>query len=117
AHVLRFNFDLEDVDSFFSSFHLMSILPAFSLCFWKSKTYAGILRHSTSEDVMHIISATLCAGLLITLVSFAARQTDIASFLMIPFSVIIIHFLLVTIILILSRLAVKMIAQQWFNSP
>jgi FlaA1/EpsC-like NDP-sugar epimerase len=116
AYVLRFNFDLGDVETFFSAFHLLIILPAFSLCFWKSKTYAGILRHSTSEDVMHIISATLYAGLLITLFTFAARQTGSSSFLMIPYSVIIIHFLLVTTILILSRLAVKRLAKQWFNS-
>ncbi len=116
SFMLRFNFDLSDVDMYISEMHLLVILPAFTLCFWISKSYAGILRHSTSEDVMHIILATLCASLLITLASFTGRQTGSPSFLMIPYSVIIIHFLWVTTILILSRLAVKRIFQIWFNN-
>ncbi len=116
AFLLRFNFDLADVDTYISMFHLLIILPAFTLCFWKSKSYAGILRHSTSEDVLHIISATVCAGFLIIASSFAGRQAGAPSFLIIPYSVTIIHFFLITTILILSRLIVKLIFQIWFSS-
>ncbi len=116
AFLLRFNFDLTDVEIFISTFHLLIILPVFIICFRKTKSYAGILRHSTSEDVMHIISATICAGLLIGATTFAGRSMNGPSYFVIPYSVIIIHFLLVTTVLILSRLAVKMIFQTWFKN-
>lgn len=116
AFLLRFNFDLADVETFISTIHLLLILPIFFVCFWKTKSYAGILRHSTSEDVIHILSATACAGLLLALISFTGRKISSLEFLIIPYSVIIIHVLLVSIALILSRLLVKMTFENWFKT-
>jgi FlaA1/EpsC-like NDP-sugar epimerase len=115
AFLLRFNFDLSDVETFISTLQLLIILPTFTFCFWKSKSYAGILRHSTPEDVVHILSATLCAGLVLTFISFAGRNLNAPDFMMIPYSIVIIHTLLVSISLIVIRLLVKVTYQNWLN--
>jgi FlaA1/EpsC-like NDP-sugar epimerase len=115
AFLLRFNFDLSEVETFISTLHLLIILPVFHVCFWRAKSYAGILRHSTPEDVVHILSATLFAGLALTFISFAGRYLNAPAFIKIPYSIIIIHTLLVSISLIVIRLLVKLTYQTWLK--
>ncbi|SHF43831.1 NDP-sugar epimerase, includes UDP-GlcNAc-inverting 4,6-dehydratase FlaA1 and capsular polysaccharide biosynthesis protein EpsC [Mariniphaga anaerophila] len=116
AFLLRFNFDLGDVEAFISILHLAIILPVFITAFWRSKSFAGILRHSTPEDVVHILSATLFSALTITFISFVSRKLNAPPVLAIPYSIIIIHFLLVSTSLVIMRLLVKLIFQNWLKS-
>jgi FlaA1/EpsC-like NDP-sugar epimerase len=115
AFLLRFNFDLTDVETFISTLHLFIILPVFFIGFWKSKSYAGILRHSTPEDVVYILSATLSAGIVLTIISFTGRILHAPAFVIIPYSIVIIHTLLVSTSLVVMRLLVKLTYQNWLN--
>ena len=111
AYLLRFNFELRHISGAMDVFHLAIILPVFTFCYWKSKSYSGIIRLSTAQDVLRILSSVLCAGLLLVIISTALRLIAAPSDLVIPYSVIIILILLASTFLIISRLLAKLIFQ------
>lgn len=113
AYLLRFNFDLSAMETSIHPLHLSIIVPVFLICFWKSKSYSGILRHSTIRDVLRIISGVMCAGIMLTIVSLVGRQFNVPPFVVMPISVIIIFVLLVITILSLSRVLAKILFQYW----
>lgn len=115
AFLLRLNFDLSSMESLLNPLHLVIVFPVMVLCFWQSKSYSGILRHSTTLDIVRIIAATLCAGLLLIMISLTGRFIYNSPFLYMPISVIIIFTMLVSTVLIFSRLSAKIVFQQWFT--
>ena len=116
AFLLRFNLDLSIMEANIDSMQITIIFPIFVFCFWRSKCYSGILRHSTIKDVTRIIAATLCAGTMFILISLVGRKMNAPSFTIMPYSVIIIFVLLVTTVLILSRLSAKILFQLLNNN-
>ena len=118
AFLLRFNFDLSYVDDSIETAHLVSIIPVFIISYLIARPYAGILRHSTAEDILRIIYATTGAGAALMLISFLVRQLGVASlsFLVLPYSVVIIFTFVVTSILVFTRLFTRIVYQRWLNS-
>jgi FlaA1/EpsC-like NDP-sugar epimerase len=115
AYLLRLNFDLSGMESLLNPYHLFIVFPVIILCFWQSKSYSGILRHSTTLDIIRIIIATLSAGLVLIIMSLSGRLINDSSFMVMPISVIVIFTMLVSILLIFSRLSAKIVFQQWFT--
>lgn len=116
AYILRFNFILPVARVQMEVLQLAVIFPVFLYCFWISRSYSGIIRQSATEDVLRVISATMCSGLILTMISFTGRMVSAPSFLILPFSVIIIQILLVTSVIISSRLLTKLVFQKVFRN-
>jgi len=116
AFLLRLNFDLSSMEALLNPLHLIIVFPVFILCFLLSKSYSGILRHSATLDIIRIIVATLSAGLLLAMISLTGRLIIDSDFLYMPISVIVIFTMLVSTLLIFSRLSAKIVFQQWFTS-
>lgn len=114
AYLLRFNFNLTDVVTFISVWHLFIVIPVYGFYFLKTKSYAGVLRHSTIEDATRIFSASVLSGITIALVTFAGRTINLPDWIMIPYSVIIINSLLIATSLVLIRILAKMFFHDWF---
>lgn len=114
AILLRLNFDLSGMEEMINSMHLIIVFPVMFLCFWKSKSYSGILRHSTSQDILRILIAAFCGGMLLSLTSLTARMINDSSFVNMPISIIVIFTMLLSTLLILSRLFAKVVFQFWF---
>ena len=107
AFLLRFNLNLPSTLEFVSPAHLLFIVPVFILFFRLTKSYSGIVRYSTTVDILRIVTATGFSTLLLLIISNAARLLNVPAAFVLPYSVIIIQFLLLTFILILFRLMVK----------
>ncbi len=107
AFLLRFNLNLPRTLEFVSPAHLLFIVPVFILFFRLTKSYSGIVRYSTTVDILRIVAATVFSTLLLLIISNAARQLNVPTAFVLPYSIIIIQFLLLTFILILFRLMVK----------
>lgn len=106
AFLLRFNFDVSLAFASMRVEHLAVILPVFLCFFWKTKSYSGILRHSTSRDIVLILASTIGSGLLLCITLMIERS--IHHFLLnMPLSVVIILVMLVTIFMVALRLIVK----------
>ncbi len=114
ALLLRFNFDFISVEEFFNPLHATILFPVYFFFFWKSKSYSGVLRRSTTNDIMRIFFAMVYAGIVLAIVAGIGRILNI-ELLSIPFSILTIHALLVTTFLVMSRLFAKMIFKRWIK--
>lgn len=112
AFLLRFNFDLTNIDAYLNPLQALIIIPVSLACFVNFKSYCGILRHSTTKDVLRIISSVVCMGFILTAISLIGQLTNAPGFITMPISVIIISSLLISMIMVLSRLLVKITFQQ-----
>jgi FlaA1/EpsC-like NDP-sugar epimerase len=81
-------------------------IPAaiFSLIF---KSYSGLLRHSTIIDILNVLIATSFSFITLVLLSLLARLTGMNENLVISLSIIMIHYVLITVTLFFVRLTIK----------
>lgn len=116
AYLLRFNFNLNEVDKSLNLKQIFIIVPVFLLSFWLIKSYSGILRHSTTKDVMRIILSLGIGGSVLIIFSFLSRYYYPELFLVIPYTIIIIQFAISSLVIITSRLIIKTIYIEWYSS-
>ncbi|NLO02345.1 MAG: polysaccharide biosynthesis protein, partial [Bacteroidales bacterium] len=112
AFLLRFNFNYSAAISSMSLYHFVIIFPVFLLYFWKSKSYTGVLRHSNTEDINRILEVMFYSGVFLVLIILAFRIFNFKYLPILPLSVIIIMNLIVSAVLIFSRLMAKTVFQQ-----
>jgi len=106
AYLLRFNFHVPEVEirqwpTVFSLF-----LGIRGLSFIVSKTYAGIIRYTSTEDAVRIMLVTLSGSALFSLLNLFSFYF-INGLYLIPFSVIIIEFITATFAMVTFRILVK----------
>jgi len=110
AYILRFNFQIsrEEVEQALRLAPLVFAIRAVS--FYLTKTYAGIVRYTGTQDAVRIFIA-LTSG---TIVLIAANLANFfaSGEVMIPSSIIIIDYLICMIAMTSSRLAYKILYQQ-----
>ncbi len=109
AYLLRFNFVLSDINFNLAIVHgiiALIIYASFQLIF---KTYTGLIRHTTLTDISLIFVSTTTSALVLILLSFVTRILQAGSYVIVPFSVILIHYGLATILLFLYRIAIKLV--------
>jgi FlaA1/EpsC-like NDP-sugar epimerase len=114
AYLLRFNFHIpeSEIIRWPQVFALMVSVRAVS--FLISKTYAGIIRYTSTEDAVRIFIVVL-AGSLIFMASNIFSYYFIDNKFIVPFSVIIIEFLAVLFGMITFRILVKISYLQMIN--
>jgi FlaA1/EpsC-like NDP-sugar epimerase len=106
AYLVRFNFDIPAVEiaTFIIVFPILLIVRGLS--FIMAKTYAGIIRYTSSKDSERIF-ITLSIGSLVFVLINGLTYFFLDNRFIIPFSIIIIEFLLTTFTMIASRIFVK----------
>ncbi len=106
AYLLRFNFNVPEEYISTLKWVVPMVLMIRSLGFSLGKTYAGIIRYTSSKDAERILLVTSISSMsifLINIISFFLNN----NYFLIPLSVIIIDFLLTIFLLIVFRIAVK----------
>lgn len=113
AYILRFNFDLTaSMEAFHPNQLVVTALVFLVNSLW-TRSFSGVLRKSTIEDIARIIfSLSISTGTLIVFI-FSLRSFSPAENLNIPYSVLIIQFFLASNILVISRWLAKMIYNKW----
>jgi len=105
AYLLRFNFTIPATENSTFNYVFPFMLAVRLSSFLLFKTYAGIIRYTGTRDTMRIL-LTLSAGsvftILANLVSFQFTGTYL-----VPFSILIIEFLITVFIMIAGRLLIK----------
>ena len=113
AYLLRYNFNLTETTKAFHPSELLVIALVFLVNSVWTRSFSGVLRKSTIEDIARIIfSLSISSGALILFI-FSLRSFSLAENLNIPYSVLIIQFFLASNILVISRWLAKMIYSKW----
>jgi FlaA1/EpsC-like NDP-sugar epimerase len=108
AYILRFNFIIEFPIgvALKQGLVVVAVFSVFELIF---RTYAGLIRHTTIKDIFTVLlttSATLGILLIFTLVSPISDWREVFN---IPGSILLIHCVSLTALMIISRISVKML--------
>jgi len=109
SYLVRLNFASEEVNillSIVQGLIVTGVYVVFSLVF---KSYAAILRHTTLTDVAMLFTVTTTSLAVTIGLSYISRVFNWSGYLMIPLSVILIHYVFVTVILFFIRLSVKIV--------
>lgn len=113
AYLVRFNFVIPESEIVTFKYVFPIVLGIRALTFFFFKTYSGIIRYTSTKDVQRIMT-TLSTGsvifCLINPVSYYISDTYI-----IPFSVVIIEFLLSVFIMTTSRMLIKILYVESMN--
>jgi len=114
AFLLRFNFEIPEEYIEALSFIIPFVLFFRSITFLIFKTYAGIIRYSGAKDTERIFLVAISGSLVFVLMNVINYFLISGSYI-IPFSVIIIDFLLTVFLMASFRLATKIVYQELYN--
>ena len=108
AYLIRFNFNYADINPYNLQLEALVISLIYTFFFLITKSFSGILRHTGLSDVVAIVKAVSFSFLLILLINVLLTITETYNSYTIPFSIIVLHFLLTLFFIIGSRVIVKM---------
>lgn len=109
AYLLRFNFDLDDFNHQFAltqGLLAFLIYSVFSLIF---RSYSGLLRHTTLTDISLVFIVTTASAFTFGILSLFSRFFNLNDILRIPLSIILIHYVSITVLLFFVRITVKIV--------
>ncbi|MCF8390283.1 MAG: polysaccharide biosynthesis protein [Bacteroidales bacterium] len=109
AYILRFNFNIAGFNhgiALNDALVALSVYVIFSLIF---RSYSGLLRHTTLTDISLVFIVTSLSAAFLLLITFSLRIFDWETNLMIPISIILIHYVLITVVLFFVRVFVKIV--------
>lgn len=109
AYLLRYNFDLAGINFSHAIFHgliALSVFSAFGLLF---RSYSGLLRHTTLTDISLVFIVTTVSTITLLFITLGARTYGWSYNLGIPISIILIHYVSITVVLFFERILVKVI--------
>lgn len=105
AYLLRFNFTIPATENSTFNYVFPFMLSVRLASFLIFKTYAGIIRYTGTRDTMRIL-LTLSIGSVFTAVANLVYY-QVAGHYIVPFSILVIEFLITVFIMIAGRLLVK----------
>ena len=114
AYLLRFNFSVPNSEIVALPKVLIIILTVRVLSFIFSGSYTGIIRYTSIEDAMRLFLVLLSGSVIFVLVNILTFYIFNRIFI-IPFSIIIIDFVVITLTLISFRMLVKIIYIEFIN--
>ncbi len=104
---VRANFRLERISGYDVYFALPSIIGVYFIAFLIHKSYSGIIRHTSIADIWRILKANTFA---VFALSFIVTLADVFNYYYLEYislSFLIIHFLIATFVLVVSRFIFK----------
>jgi FlaA1/EpsC-like NDP-sugar epimerase len=107
AYILRFNFvftDFEPKLAINQAFIAMIVYAVFELIF---RSYSGLIRHTTIIDIFIVFVATSFSLVVLLGLTLLSRSLDWGSTFNVPISVILIHYVTITLLLFFVRIIVK----------
>jgi FlaA1/EpsC-like NDP-sugar epimerase len=109
ASVLRFNFDVTQINWSLYKYYLFILVAFRFVCFLYFRSYEGIVRHTSIEDASAIFKSTVFGTLIVFVVSFSLTKFTGDVIFHIPVTILIIEFFISLCLMISSRVLVKSI--------
>ncbi len=105
AYLLRFNFHIPKIEIERFGYVFTTLITVRAATFLVNKTYAGIIRYTSTKDAQRIFFNVLIGSLAFIVINFISY--GITKIYMIPFSIVIIDFITTSFLLIAARVIVK----------
>ncbi len=112
AYLIRFNFVITEISQWKLPLYLPIILIISAIAFIISRSYVGIIRHTSTDDVIRIFKAAGIVFLTVIFLNFIIVLYGWPIKKVIPLSIIIIHTLTTLFLMIFTRLVAKIV---WIN--
>lgn len=108
AYLVRFEFHppANEIDLALTFFPIFLVVRAMS--FYLGKTYAGIIRYTSTQDAQRIFT-TLLGGTILFAIANQLRFHLVDGRFFIPYSIVVIEFLATLFVMIASRISVKVV--------
>jgi FlaA1/EpsC-like NDP-sugar epimerase len=109
AYLLRFNFVTGDIKPnivIFQAFIAFCTYAGFSIIF---RSYSGLIRHTTLMDIILIFAVTTSSVTILLLFTLCSGFFKLGEILTIPISIILIHYVSITVLLFSQRIFIKII--------
>jgi len=108
AYLIRFNFTLNfSITDFYLQLPVLFMLSL--ACFMFVGSYKGVVRHTGVKDAINVLYASSLIALLLVVLVIINGWLQIFPRFTIPFSIIVIHYLLNVVVLIASRFVFKIL--------
>lgn len=111
SYYLRFNFETGAMNMERVIWQMLFVMPVSMIGFLVFKPFNGIIRHTAARDIQRILYSLMLSSALLIIISLTTYNNGLTSPFMIPFSVMIIHFILCVFLMTWTRLLVRLIYQ------
>ncbi len=110
ANLLRFNFNISHIDFDVVRDNFLFLFYIRLACFFYFRSYTGIVRHTSLEDALHQLKVVSVGTFIAGFISFIVRYWgNFDSNYFVPFSILLIDYLICSFLLVISRVLVKII--------
>jgi len=109
AYILRFNFVIDAINfplAINQSFVALFVYAFYSLIF---HSYSGLLRHTTLTDISLVFIVTTISSVTLFFITLGSRTFGWLDIIEIPTSIILIHYVSITVTLFFERVFVKVV--------
>ncbi len=113
AYFVRFNFTIPPVEVATFYYVIPSFIAVRALCFYIFKTYSGIIRYTSTKDVQRIVSTLLAGSVFFSIINPISFY--ITGNYVLPYTIIIIEFLLSVFIMTSTRMLIKILYMETMN--
>ncbi len=113
AYLLRFNFRIPEIDMKDMPFVIGFIIVVRIISFILGKTYAGIIRYTSSEDAQRIFSVIFLGSTILGITDIITYNTT--GKIIIPTSIVIIDFIATVFLMVAARTLVKVLYYELKN--
>jgi FlaA1/EpsC-like NDP-sugar epimerase len=116
AYLLRFNFSLSDGQVSQMWFHLVVSTGMALVSFLIFKPYAGIIRHTSLEDVIRLSKSMLLLGFILFVLNMTNAVFGKGQFPALPHSILIIYLITGLFMLLTTRMIIKVLFSSFSHS-
>lgn len=109
AYILRFNFRFEEINFNIALNHALITLCVFAALSLIFRSYSGLVRHTTLTDISLVFIVTTISAIILLCLTLCSRIFGWGENFTIPISIILIHYVAITVFLFLNRVFVKVI--------
>lgn len=113
AYFVRFNFTIPPVEVATFYYVIPSFIAVRALGFYIFKTYSGIIRYTSTKDVQRIVSTLLVGSVFFSIINPISFY--ITGNYVLPYTIIIIEFLLSVFIMTSTRMLIKILYMETMN--
>jgi FlaA1/EpsC-like NDP-sugar epimerase len=111
AYLLRFNFITTEFDLNAIFEQMLIVFCTYSVFSISFRVHTGLIRHTTIIDIFLVFLSTSLATILLLILSFVSRSFNWHGVMTLPYSIILIHFVLITLWMFFIRIIIKIFYQ------